>query len=349
MRVESYAKRLLYTVIVVTALGVIMEPLTWIFEGKQFVGAVFLEYSTNLLLVLLAPMIGSLMLTYVRYQLLGERKPPVRQMLFFPPVLFTALMLILNLFTPVYFDVARETNTYIDGTHRWIHYLLITGLYVYMVILTFLHRHKARTEHYTIFLLFFLLPILGMAIQLYDTEIFFSWNMIVLSILVIFLFLEAADGEVDELTTLFNRRSYETHVERLIETKQSFQVLYIDLDGFKAINDEHGHVAGDKMLIRFGELLQDVSGKSQLAARLGGDEFMVVLDQQQDAEAIAHELQQRLRGESNELLRNLQFSYGVMAHQDGMSLDDLYQLVDYKMYQYKRSNPNLRRRQSDPD
>jgi GGDEF domain-containing protein len=76
---------------------------------------------------------------------------------------------------------------------------------------------------------------------------------------------------------------------------------------------------------------------------------MVVLDQQQDAEAIAHELQQRLRGESNELLRNLQFSYGVMAHQDGMSLDDLYQLVDYKMYQYKRSNPNLRRRQSDPD
>jgi hypothetical protein len=38
-----------------------------------------------------------------------------------------------------------------------------------------------------------------------------------------------------------------------------------------------------------------------------------------------------------------------MKHQAGMSLDDLYQLVDYKMYQYKRSNPNLRRRQSDPD
>ncbi|GMQ46841.1 sensor domain-containing diguanylate cyclase [Vibrio sp. 10N] len=86
---------------------------------------------------------------------------------------------------------------------------------------------------------------------------------------------------LDPLTNLPNRRLLESQLKRLAREcrKRSEKVafMYVDIDDFKSLNDRHGHLAGDKVLVEFAKRLQDFTRQSDLVGRLGGDEFLVVL------------------------------------------------------------------------
>ncbi len=81
---------------------------------------------------------------------------------------------------------------------------------------------------------------------------------------------------LDELTGLANRRAFFAEVER-VDDGVPLAVLLVDLDGFKAVNDRHGHRTGDLLLRDTAARLEDVVGSDGLVARLGGDEFVVLL------------------------------------------------------------------------
>ena len=85
----------------------------------------------------------------------------------------------------------------------------------------------------------------------------------------------------DPLTGLANRVRFQNCVERalcgLAERPGPVGVLFVDLDDFKLVNDTSGHEAGDQLLVRLADRLQDVLGPDDLAARLGGDEFAVLV------------------------------------------------------------------------
>jgi diguanylate cyclase (GGDEF)-like protein len=89
-------------------------------------------------------------------------------------------------------------------------------------------------------------------------------------------------ADTDTLTPLPNRRRFIRELERV--TAQTSRhgtqaaVLYIDLDCLKAINDKHGHVAGDAALIHVARLLGSLIRAADIAARIGGDEFALILD-----------------------------------------------------------------------
>lgn len=86
-------------------------------------------------------------------------------------------------------------------------------------------------------------------------------------------------AETDFLTGLFNRRAFSEHLEKRQADDQTgeFNLLLLDLDGFKPINDRLGHVAGDVVLNEIGKRLNSLAGAS-LIARLGGDEFALVVE-----------------------------------------------------------------------
>lgn len=94
-------------------------------------------------------------------------------------------------------------------------------------------------------------------------------------------------AEHDSLTGLVNRARFESRLHELLEPGSSSQrlgqsrqiaVLFIDLDGFKPVNDTYGHAAGDAVLVAVADRLRDSTRGSDLIARLGGDEFAVLLE-----------------------------------------------------------------------
>jgi diguanylate cyclase (GGDEF)-like protein len=85
----------------------------------------------------------------------------------------------------------------------------------------------------------------------------------------------------DELTSLANRALFDEILSHQLavcsRTKTNLSIAYIDLDGFKLVNDEHGHAAGDELLCTVAARLKTAIRESDLAARLGGDEFALIL------------------------------------------------------------------------
>lgn len=100
----------------------------------------------------------------------------------------------------------------------------------------------------------------------------------------------------DSLIDLPNRRGFLRELERLIARVSRYDakgaMLFVDVDGLKAINDSFGHRAGDEALIEVAELLSCGVRKSDVVARIGGDEFGILLENAD--EASAHETASRL-------------------------------------------------------
>lgn len=105
--------------------------------------------------------------------------------------------------------------------------------------------------------------------------------------------LEAAEqlADRDTLTPTFNRRAFIRELHRTMSEVERYEtpaaVIYFDLDGFKALNDNFGHAAGDAVLVHVGRLLSDSVRESDIVGRLGGDEFGVILNHVEADEARA--------------------------------------------------------------
>jgi diguanylate cyclase (GGDEF)-like protein len=148
----------------------------------------------------------------------------------------------------------------------------------------------------------------------------------------------------DELTGLKNRRGLLLTGEPLLEAARRaarpVSVIYLDVDGLKAVNDTQGHAAGDRLIESAGAVLGSVFRSADVVARLGGDEFAVLLSGMDEAET--EMLQARLRSRLAEV--GISASVGV-AHlapaQPGQSLEQLVDLADVAMYAVKhgRSTP----------
>lgn len=150
----------------------------------------------------------------------------------------------------------------------------------------------------------------------------------------------------DSLTRLPNRAGFRDRVADLHRGRSLSVLLYIDLDGFKEINDRHGHRAGDRVLEVIADRLRSATRPDDLVARLGGDEFVIVLraDPQtpprEQGEATAERIID-LVGQPIELdddiLVGVAASVGVAVADPTAAVDDLLADADAAMYAAKRA------------
>jgi diguanylate cyclase (GGDEF)-like protein len=98
-----------------------------------------------------------------------------------------------------------------------------------------------------------------------------------------------ATVDIDPLTNVFNRRGFDRELKRSLAYVKRYwtraALIYVDLDGFKPVNDTHGHAAGDAMLAAVAARLADSVRASDTVARLGGDEFGLILWNLSEADA----------------------------------------------------------------
>ncbi len=157
----------------------------------------------------------------------------------------------------------------------------------------------------------------------------------------------------DALTSLPNRVLLTDRLHQaILRAKRSGQRLglaYIDLDGFKAINDNHGHEVGDRLLMAIGERMRHAVRESDTIARLGGDEFVAVLAELDPLDNdLCHTLVQRLLAAASHPLhvdgRVLQVSASIgvtfYPQEDGIDADQLLRQADQAMYQAKLAGKN---------
>ena len=154
----------------------------------------------------------------------------------------------------------------------------------------------------------------------------------------------------DELTGLYNLRGLELlgggAVDRAARDGSELCVLFLDLDGLKAINDGFGHAAGDAALVAAARVLRGALRRTDVVARIGGDEFGAVLVGTSAAEAdvlcdrVRHGMREHARGE-----RSVSLSIGVAAARpgEGDTLEELIAAADDAMYQGRRRRRRLQR------
>jgi diguanylate cyclase (GGDEF)-like protein len=154
----------------------------------------------------------------------------------------------------------------------------------------------------------------------------------------------------DALTSLPNRVLLDDRLQQAmshcVRRNQSLAVAYLDLDGFKVINDKHGHNVGDQLLIAVAQRMSNVLREGDTLARIGGDEFVAVLvdlEASHDCEPILFRLLQAAVEpvQIGDVVLQVSASIGVTVYpQDGSDSEQLMRHADQAMYQAKQAGKN---------
>lgn len=150
----------------------------------------------------------------------------------------------------------------------------------------------------------------------------------------------------DALTGLWNRVYTEEKVNEMISQGTKGALMMIDMDNFKAINDNYGHIAGDQTLKMFADTLRTLSGKDDVLCRIGGDEFVVFIKDvtskdllSKRASDIISDLCVKL--EQCKFETNSSVSIGIaQTPGDGMDFNKLYNSADKALYYVKQNGKN---------
>ena len=155
----------------------------------------------------------------------------------------------------------------------------------------------------------------------------------------------------DGLTKLYNSRSFysqlETEVDRFNRYKHPLALLLLDLDHFKDYNDSYGHLEGDKILVRFSQIIKSCLRANDTAYRYGGEEFTVILPETggEEAGTVAQRIRAALEAERfspvNGKAVKLTISIGVTEYQFKEELSSFIQRADKAMYRSKQKGRNM--------
>lgn len=348
LRVEKPANlqhKLYMHVVYVLAALLVADSVGRMFDGYQGTAYYWTNLIANIVLYVLVPLAPSMWVLYCSYQVYQDEKR-LKKLI---PII-VAILLVNGAFTLVslqngwYFSI-DSANVYHRGPLFVVHMLLSFAIAVYPTVILLANRQYLDDKRFYSLLLFPVPTLIGGILQslFYGTSLI--WCCMTVSVMLIYLNIQAERIGTDYLTGVYNRRQLDAHVKERIQSttpKKTFSAILIDLDNFKQINDTHGHNAGDKALNDTVDLLRSTFRRGDFISRYGGDEFLIILDLQD--QEILQEAVQRLRdtfvhfNTSHDRPYMLAFTagYAVYDMASGMDPEQFVKHIDKLMYEKKR-------------
>nr|WP_174506866.1 GGDEF domain-containing protein [Acinetobacter sp. Marseille-Q1620] len=156
-------------------------------------------------------------------------------------------------------------------------------------------------------------------------------------------------ANTDRLTGVLNRLALDEYLKRLeLEPERFYQLslIMVDIDNFKAVNDHHGHIWGDTVIVRVAECLKSCVNVSDMIVRFGGDEFLVLIDQMEYeqvlgvAEKIRMEVA-NLKSMAADSLQDFNVSVSIGVAVGASDWNDLFSQADESLFKAKAKGKNI--------
>ena len=345
---KTFLKHKLFLLLIFsTIISIFLEVLCWAFNGKPGILMHNTVFILNIVYYLLSPLTAALWLIYT-YVLASNNEKGIKflAILIFIPYLIDVVF-VSNLFTNNNIFYVDSTNLFHRGAFYNIHYgssiVYLIGAIIFVI---FKHKNLSKSDLITL-LIFPLSPFVGGLIQTALPNTSIIWSAITLSLIVLYVNFQNKFIVTDYVTGAYSRAYLESFIRNRISALTAYKNatplsgIFLDVDNFKKINDEFGHIEGDTALKLVKQLIGSCLNKKELISRFAGDEFVVISSKNTESEL------QELISQIDEALAlfnqkrtkpyNLTVSsgYHIFDKNEKMDVGEFLDVIDKKMLQNK--------------
>lgn len=225
-------------------------------------------------------------------------------------------------------------NYYQHGPFYWIYILVYLSSFIYLLYYCLKFSSTHQTKNRIVLISTLILFVTGLVLRQINSSIRIDYLCTVLTAIYIYIFYVDVLQKSDALTGLLNRGSYINCVANI--SKQA-TILYFDVNSFKKINDDYGHLYGDEVLQIIGQTIKDVYSKYGRTYRIGGDEFCVIIDYKEpNIETINEQFHQSIskKQQIDSRIPTVSVGYSYYDFKTD-AVDDIIKIADKNMYRSK--------------
>jgi len=343
---NSMADKLYMQILNVTVILLTVDILSR-FDGKSSIIHIMLNHSGNFFLFLLSPVLPSLWVVYVHFQIFQDEKRTKKLLL--PLCVINAINIITLIISQFYGWFYYIDSNNIRGPFFLVPASMTIILILAAAIIIVANYKKLDKRNCFSLILLAIPPFISILFQIRFYGISLMLNSLVLPLLTVLLTVQNHKIYTDYLTGVSNREKLDAYLKEKVCTstkEKSFSAILIDINNFKHINDTYGHNMGDDALETAAKLLKSCLRTNDFIARYGGDEFCVILDisDKKDLENLVSRINNCLEKHNRSGTHNykLEFSmgYAVYDYQTYKSPEEFLHYIDMLMYEDKRNYKN---------
>jgi len=345
---DSLSDKLFLAILYLNVLMLGVEILSR-FDGDVSVIHIVFNRVGNFLVFLTNPILPSLWLLYVHYQVLRDEKKTRKlfKKLCAMYAVYAVSLAPSRIFGWYYY--IDQDNVYHRGPYFFVPVVFTVSLLLAAFAITLANRANLEKSRFLSLIFVAVPPVIGIMLQLRFYGISFVLNSVVISLLIVFLNIQKHSMYTDHLTGVSNRKMLDEYLEERVCScagERGFSAILIDINNFKYINDTYGHDTGDNALVTVAKLLRSCLRDGDFVARFGGDEFCIIVDvsDESDLEILVCRIRNCFDryNKSGANLYELRFSvgYAVYDQRSHKSAEEFLKQIDTLMYKDKQSFRN---------